>query len=459
MLFAGRSSNSPEAPRIQIRRGLDLPISGKPEQVVANAPPVSSVAICGRDFVGLRPKLWVDEGERVRLGDPLFSDRRDPQIRFTSPGCGVVSGIHYGPRRTLRSVIITLEGSDEATFPHYRHRDLSGLSQETVRESLLASGLWTVFRTRPFGRIPASSSSPRSIFVNATDSNPLAADPEVVIAESRSEFAAGLRVVGRLTEGRVYLCRASTSGISDFEIERLQTVIFDGPHPSGLPGTHIHFLDPVSSRRTVWYLHYQDVIRLGKLFTSGRYPTQVIVALGGPSLRRPRLLRTRIGSDLVELVTGELPQGERARIISGSVLSGRVATNAERFLGCRHLQVSVIPDGEEATSTGTQSARRRFSVHAWSRFLGRRSYRMTTALQGAPSAMISTGSFERLMPLNILATPLLRALAVGDIDRAEALGCLELEEEDLALCTFVCPGKLEYGTLLRSMLNRLEREG
>ena len=449
---------------IKIRKGLDLPIAGRPEQVLYDGPALHSVALCGRDFGGIRPKMVVGEGDRVKLGEALFADRRNPDIRFVSPGSGSVEAIHYGPRRVLQSVVIRLEGDDEITFRAYPKQDLVTLSRRAVKENLLASGLWVALRTRPYGRIPTADTEPRAIFVATVDTNPLAADAGIILDECKAEFLDGLKVISRLTEGPVYLCQGPD--MADMEtwelgIPRLQVVRFEGPHPSGLVGTHIHFLEPVSARKTVWHLDYQDVIAIGRLFRTGRLSVERVIALGGPCVKRPRLLRTRLGANTEDLVTGELVKAEN-RIISGSVLSGRTAAGPESYLGRYHLQVSVITEApSERSRSWLPFGRRAFSVYG-SRvfsFFWRREHSMTTALFGQPAAMVSIGSFERFMPLDILPTPLLRALVVGDTEQAEALGCLELEEEDLALCTFLCPSKLNYGPLLRSVLNRIEKEG
>jgi len=298
--------------QIKIRKGLDLPMAGRPEQVPYDGPALQSVALCGRDFGGIRPKMVVREGDRVKLGETLFADRRNPDIRFISPGSGIVEAIHYGPRRVFQSIVIRLEGlegDDEITFRAYPKQDLLSLSRRAVKENLLASGLWAALRTRPYGRIPITDTEPRAIFVAAVDTNPLAADAGIIVDEYKADFLDGLRVISRLTEGTVYLCQgADMADMATWElgIPRLKVVRFEGPHPAGLVGTHIHFLDPVSARKTVWHLNYQDVIAIGRLFRTGRLSVERIIALGGPCVKRPRLLRTRLGANTEDLVTGEL---------------------------------------------------------------------------------------------------------------------------------------------------------
>lgn len=444
--------------RIKIKKGLDIPINGRPEPLITNSKDVSTVAVLGPDTVGLRPRIDVSEGEQVKLGSTLFIDKRNPTVRFTSPGAGEVISINRGARRALQSIVIRLDGDGEETFASFSPEQLSNLPAESARENLLDSGLWTAIRTRPFSRIPSPETVPEAIFVTAIDTNPLAAEPSVIIAENADAFAHGLQVVGRLTEGQVCLCTSPDSGIPCPDTAQFRRVEFAGPHPAGLVGTHIHFVEPVSSRKTVWHLGYQDVIAIGLLFTSGRLPVERIVSLGGPRVARPRLLRTRLGASTDDLIRNELLPS-KVRVISGSVLGGHRATGPLAWLGRYHNQICVLEEGSEREFLGwikpgadKFSATRAYVSH----LLGRDDYELSTSQNGSPRAMVSIGSFERVMPLDILPTPLLKALLVRDTDKARDLGCLELDEEDLALCSFVCNGKYEYGPHLRMSLNEIE---
>ena len=441
--------------------GLDIPIEGAPEQEIAEGADVASVALLGRDHTGISPVLQVREGDRVRLGQALFANRRHPSILYASPGSGIVTEINRGARRALLSVVVRLEGDGEETFRSWPRRDLTALRRDQVTETLLACGLWTALRARPYGKVPKPGTAPRSIFVTAVDSNPLAADPQVIIGEYREAFGDGLTVISCLTDGPVFLCKAPLVELPRGASAKVSTAEFAGPHPSGLVGTHIHYLDPVGPNRTVWHLNYQDVIAIGKLFTTGRLWTERIISLAGPVVKRPRLVRTRPGADLAALTRGEHEDVD-SRIISGSVLSGHAAKGVENYLGRFHNQVSIIaepdPDTREGWLGGDRDAFSLYGLHR-SGERPKRKFPLTTALHGRPAAMVPFGAFERVMPPDILATQLLRALLVGDTDTAQALGCLELDEEDLALCTFLCPSKLNYGPLLREALDRIEKEG
>ena len=444
---------------IKIKRGLDLPMTGTPTQRIEAAKPVHSVAVIGFDYNGMKPTMQVQEGDRVKRGDVLFSDKKTEGVLYTAPGAGVVKAINRGDRRVFQSVVIELEGDEQVTFASYDAAKLASLATQQVRENLPQSGLWTALRTRPYSKVPAIDATPRSIFVTAMDTNPLAADPAVIIAEYADDFSRGLTVLSRLA--KVFLCKAEGVTLPGENLDKVQTEVFSGPHPAGLPGTHIHYLDPVDATRTVWQIGYQDVIAIGKLFTTGQLWVERVVSLAGPVVKQPRLVRTRLGANLADLVQGELEEGSN-RVISGSVLGGRTARGSCDFLGRYHNQVScLVEDRERQMLHYLRPGVNKFSVLNIfiSKLFANKKFAMTTSTNGSERAMIPVGSYEKVMPLDILPTQLLRALLVGDTDVAQKLGCLELDEEDLALCTFACPGKYEYGPILRDNLTRIEQEG
>ncbi|MCE9994089.1 Na(+)-translocating NADH-quinone reductase subunit A [Enterobacter asburiae] len=445
----------------RIKKGLDLPIAGVPEQHVSPGPDVRHVAILGDDYVGMRPAMLVQEGERVIKGQALFEDKKNPGVMFTAPASGTVAAINRGERRVLQSVVICIEGDEQRAFSRFDADDFATLGRDVVQAQLLESGLWTAFRTRPFSKSPVPGSVPAAIFVTAIDTNPLSADPEPIILAQRKAFDAGLTLLTRLTEGKVHVCQASGGKLGGHPQGQVTFNEFAGPHPAGLPGTHIHFLEPVSLAKQVWHLNYQDVIAIGKLFMTGELCAERVIALGGPQAARPRLVSTLMGADINELLTGETKEGEN-RLISGSVLSGRHATGAQAFLGRFHLQVSMLQEGRDKELFGwVLPGADKFSVTRTTlgHFLRHKLFNFSTSTHGGERAMVPIGNYERVMPLDILATPLLRDLLAGDSDSAQALGCLELDEEDLALCTYVCPGKYEYGPVLREVLTRIEQEG
>lgn len=446
---------------IKITKGLDLPIAGLPDQQCIDDVTVTRVAIKGDDYVGLRPSMAVKEGDKVSKGQLLFEDKKIPGVRFTSPVSGTIHAIHRGERRVLQAVVIEVEGDEAISFTAYGADELAFLSREVVTKQLIDAGLWTAMRTRPFSKTPQPGAEPTAIFVTAMDSNPLAADPQPIIFAQHEAFNAGLTVLTRLTAGKVHVCQGRGGKLGGHPHGQVTFNQFTGPHPAGLVGTHIHFLEPVSLNKQVWHLNYQDVIAFGKLFLDGVLWTERVISLAGPQVKQPRLLRTCIGASLDELLTDELLEGEN-RILSGSVLNGTQAIGPQAFLGRFHLQVSVLEEGREKELFGWLApGREKFSITRTTlgHFLKNKLFHFSTDTNGGERAMVPIGNYERVMPLDILPTILLRDLLAGDTDSAQALGCLELDEEDLALCTYVCPGKYEYGPVLRQVLTQIEQEG
>lgn len=448
---------------ITIKKGLDLPISGEPRPIIEPGNRPSQVALLGEEYVGLKPTMLVEVGDKVKKGQPLFEDKKTKGVLFTAPASGEIVAINRGERRVLQSVVIRCNGLDADEQIRFDiHTDLQALSAEVVQAQLVNSGLWTALRTRPFSRVPALDSKPAGIFVTAMDTNPLAADPRLIIAEQRDAFKAGLAVLSHLTEGKVYLCQDKGEALVGNDLPKVEVRRFAGVHPAGLAGTHIHFTLPVSIERQVWHIGYQDVIAYGKLFQTGELYTARVVALGGPSVLNPRLLRTQLGAELSALVADEIKPGNN-RVVSGSVLSGHTAQGVHDFLGRFHNQVSVLAeDAQHQVLPWVRGGSDKFSITraVTSRLFGlTKSFEFTTHQGGSQRAMMAFGQLDRVMPLDILPTLLVRDLVVRDTDEAQALGALELDEEDLALCTFVCPGKYDFGKELRACLDVIEREG
>jgi Na+-transporting NADH:ubiquinone oxidoreductase subunit A len=453
---------------IKLKRGMEIPISGEPQQVIEEAPDARSVALVGFDYVGLKPTMAVQAGDRVKLGQLLFSDKKNPNVQFTAPAAGTVSAVNRGARRVLQSVVIDVDGDEAEGYGQHSAEQARQLNAEQVRETLLASGQWTALRTRPYSKVAspnaepsASPKEPAAIFITAMDTHPLAADPALIIAEQVEAFELGQDLLAKLTTGSVYLCSAVGVELGTGTAQSIRTEQFSGPHPAGLAGTHIHHLEPVGASKTVWSIGYQDVIAIGRLFLDGRLYTSRVISLAGPQVLQPRLLRTRLGADLQQLCAGQLQEGEN-RIISGSVLGGRRVQAGTAYLGRYHSQVSVLLEGRKRALLGWLSPgldkHSSLGIYLSSLLPGRR-LAMTTTTNGSERAMVPMGTYENVVPLDVLPTQLLRALIVGDTETAQALGCLELDEEDLALCSYVCPGKYEYGSILRDNLTLIEKEG
>lgn len=444
----------------KLKKGLDIPLRGHPDARIDVAGPISSVAVLGQDYIGLKPTMLVQEGDRVKIGTPLFEDKKNPGVVVTSPGAGEVRAINRGAKRALISVEVALEGDEEEEFKSTSESELNSLALNDVRERLQMSGQWVAFRTRPYGKVPSVDATPNSIFVNVMDTNPLAIDPSVIVRESANDYINGISVLGRFGVP-VYVCQKKGVELPSLASTEAKSVEFSGPHPAGNSSTHVHFVDPVSPRKSVWTIGYQDVIAIGKLFTQGKLSVDRYIAVGGPLVNSPRVFKTRLGAKASELVEGRL-NGQRGRVISGSVLHGHTARGHRDFLGRYADQVSVIEEDDSREFMGwIAPGTKKFSalnVFVSSIFKPK-VYNITTSQNGSPRAIVPIGVFEKVMPLDILPTPLVRALLVKDTDDAQRKGCLELVEEDMALLSFVDPGKHDFGPVLRSTLTQIEREG
>ncbi len=448
--------------KFHLSKGLDIPLKGVPRQVIRPGPDISQVALIGDDYIGLKPTMLVKEGDQVKLGQQLFTDKKNQGVVFTAPGCGTVKEIKRGQKRKFETLVIALDGDDGVTFQGLNGRISSDVPAEEIRRTLRESGLWCGFRTRPYGKIPAVDASPSSLFVTAIDTAPLAADPAIIIDEHKDAFCLGLEFLNQFLPVPVNLCLADGYDVSGLPGQGINIFFFSGPHPAGLPSTHIHFIDPVHAGKQVWHICCQDVIGIGHLFRTGRLSTERIVALGGPGVKEPTLLRTRAGASIKELCTDQLDSAEVYRVLSGSVLDGRHGAGVYGFLGRYHRQVSVIQEKNGRAFLGwMMPGRDRFSSTGLflSSLLSKKTFSMKTAAWGGKRAIFPLGTYEKVMPLDIVATVLLKSLAVRDTEKSSALGCLELIEEDLALCSFVCPGKNDYGPMLRDILTTIEMEG
>lgn len=454
-----------------IRAGLDIPILGMPGTEIVDKP-TRSVAVVAVDYVGMRPRMLTQPGDVVKRGQPLFEDKKSPGTLFTAPGAGAVVAVNRGARRALQSVVIdlnereisgALQDDDYHPLPSFSGKAPSALDRDEARTLLTESGLWTALRTRPFSKTPFLNSTPHSIFVNACDTNPLAPPMDIIFDNRQADLDAGIELISKLTDGTVYFCKMRDSLLApDAAKGQLSVETFSGPHPSGTVGLHIHRLDPVGPHKTVWHIGLQDLLTVGALALTGRLDERRIVALCGPQVKKPRLLRTRLGASLAALTADELLEGEN-RFISGSVLNGRIATqDVLSYLGRFHNQVSVLREGREREFMGWLApGSDKFSLSRLflSRLNPMKKFAMHTGTNGSPRAIVPIGLYEQVMPLDILPTFLLRALASEDMEQAEKLGCLELDEEDLALCSFVDPGKTDFGAFLRRNLELIEKEG
>ncbi|MGR3662174.1 MAG: hypothetical protein ACU0CA_13455 [Paracoccaceae bacterium] len=402
--------------------------SGLPQQVIRQGSDITAAALLGVDFPGVHPAFEVKGGDRVQVGDVLFHDRNRSEIAFVSPLSGRISAIELGARRTVSALKIQSDAIAEGA-------DSIVPSKDDARAVLLARGLWPAFRTRPFGRIPHPESQPAAIFVAALQSNPLAPDPREVIEASTAAFQCGVEILTRLTGGKVFVCQNKGADLAQTPNSQVQNSKFANRHGSGLIGACIHSLFPAGPAREIWTIDCQDVIAIGHLFDTGAYLAERVIALSGPRLKKPRLVKIVLGARIADLVNdADYMQDTPVRILSGPPQSGREAA----YIGRYHQQVTVI-DGPRHRHSVPHSPRFKRKVFG----------------QG-PRPIIAVGALNAALPYDIPVVPLMHALSIGDVEAAERLGCLELIEEDVAPLSALCSSGADYGALLRLILDELE---
>ena len=412
---------------INIRRGLDLHWDGAPRQTIVAGPPVTAVAVLGADYPGQRFDVQVEPGEAVAAGQSLLRDRKHPERVVVAPVAGRVAAVTRGARRSIDTVEVTVAGDAVVPFALPDRLD-----RDSLCTLLLASGLWAALRARPFDRPADLSMAPEALFVTAIDTRPHAPDPSVIIGAHAGWFGRGLAALTLLTDGETYLCHAAGAEIAGGD--GVTSVAFAGRHPAGLASTHIHHLHPLNrASRIVWQIGYQDVIALGHLLETGHIWSERIVALSGPVVSSPELVRTFPGVSLSQLLAVRR-SSQAARIISGSPLDGRV----QAFLSRGHQQVFV--DRHQLKQAPRHGVR----------------HLLRELREAGIPALIPNAAHERAAPIGVLAVPFLRALSVGDLDMAQRLGALELVEEDMALLTLVNGEKADFGAMLRTVLDELE---
>lgn len=433
---------------ISIKKGLDLPITGKPLAELSDTPTVRKVAILGNDFIGMKPTLLAREGDKVKVGQKIIEDKKNPGIFFTSPCGGVITDINRGEKRKFLSLEIEIDQNEE--FIEFD-------TNQNPKDLLINSGLFNSFRTRPFNRTPRSNDVPDCIFINACDTNPLSTDPHHIISLNKDEFDAGVNFISSLFNSPTHLTYQDNN--IDYTYDNVESHMFSGPHPAGLVSTHISAIYPVDIQRSVWTIGYQEVISIGYLLKNKTLRTHKNIAIAGESVFKPSLLSSRIGANLDELTAGKID--DDSRIISGSVLFGHDAKDAMSYLGFYDNQVSVISNMPNDIFMNWlmpgKTLHSKLNVFI-SSFIKPKKFTFNTSINGGNRAIVPVGSYEEIIPLDILVTQLLKALVVSDIEVATDLGMLELTAEDLALATYVCPSKYDYCSILMDNLNKVYEE-
>ena len=436
---------------IKTKKGLDLPISGSPSTDIDSSTAINSIAMLGADYVGLKPTMMVDEGDSVQSGQKLFENKKNPGTFVTAPSSGIVKSINRGEKRRFLSLIIETDDSiDPLSF------DLNNYSNSI--EFLVDSGALAYFRTRPYNRMPEPSELPSAIFINACDTNPLAVDPHELIQHDQDLFNKGLGFIKSIHSDIKTFCSYQSNSF-DQSVSGVSYNHFEGPHPAGLVGTHIHFLYPVGQNRTVWTISWQEVISLGYLLTNKKLRADKYISIGGPNTHEPKILRVKYGSNLSETSAGKIL--DNSRVISGSVLHGHTGEYVMDYLSAFDNQISVLPDesNDILFNWAMPGSKLHSKLPAFiSSWIKPKIFNFNVSMNGGNRAIVPVSSYQEIMPLNILTTQLLKSLVTLDIELGEKLGVLELAPEDLALASYVCPSKYDYQSILDSNLDKMYEE-
>ena len=443
---------------IKIRKGLDIKLLGETDKKV-NEVSSDNFALKPPDFIGVFPKLFVKEGDEVKAGTPVFFDKYRDNIIFTSPVSGTITEVHRGAKRKMLEVRIKSDG--QSKYEDFGTADPKGLNKEQVSEKLLKSGIWPFIRQRPYSTIADPNDDPKSIFISAFNSAPLAPDLDFIIENEAKSFQAGIDALGKLTSGKIHLnIREGVTKSKVFlDAKGVQLNRFSGPHPVGNVGVQIHHLDPVNKGDIVWYLNPQAVVTIGKLFNEGKYDASRIIALSGSEVSNPQYYKIITGASVLPIINGNT-KSSNVRYISGNVLTGS-KINKDGYISFYDSQVTIIPEGNYHEFLGW--AMPRFDKFSFSRsffswLTPGKKYRLDTNINGGHRAFVLTGEYEKVFPMDIYPMQLLKAIMAKDIDLMENLGIYEVDEEDFALCEFIDTSKTEMQTIVREGLDFIRKE-
>ena len=439
---------------IKLRKGLDIKLVGAAELRLEETPMAKSYAVSPLDYENVTPKLLVKVGDKVEAGSPLFFDKNNPRVLFTSPVSGTVSAINRGEKRKLLNVAV--EPDQTQVYKELKVVDAKASRSEIV-EMLLESGLWTRIVERPYGVIANPDSTPKAIFVSAFDSAPLAPDYNFVLKSEKAALEAGLAVLARLTDGKVHLsARKGDEGYMS-EVKGVEYHTFSGKHPVGNVGVQIHHIDRIAKGDIVWTVNVQDVVLIGRLVMGGKLDMSKVIAVAGSEAHKPCYKRIIAGA-AVESIVGQV--AENVRIVSGDVLTG-VTTAKDGYISANANMLSLIPEGNVYELLGWAMPRfHRFSVSRayFSWLCPKKEYKLDTNLNGGERPFVVTGLYENYLPMDVYVAYLLKACLVKDLDKMENLGIYEVLPEDLALCEFVDPSKIEMQQILRDGINLMIKE-
>ena len=437
---------------IKLKKGYDLKLKGGIiNDAIKEAPTPAHCAIVPDDFSGIIPRMEKKEGEQVKAGEALYHDKTEERIKVTSPVSGTVKAIVRGERRKIEQIVVECDGND----------DHKKLDPSSPIDALLDSGLWAMLRQRPYDIVPSPDVTPRDIFVTCFDSAPLAPNLKLVLGDYISYLEQGVEVLSKLTTGSVYLgCRAG----EELEAKGAETVAFKGPHPAGNAGIQAGNIKPVNKGEVIWTTDVVTVARIGKLFATGTVDFNTVVAITGEQVAEPRYIATVMGAPMGMLLEGLLSDnGKPNRIISGNVLTGQ-QVQLDGYLRAPYRHITVIPEFQKQDEfMGWASlSPKKFSVYrnfpGWLLGMNRKPMNVDARINGGERAIVMSGEYDRMLPMDIYAEFLIKAIIAFDIDKMEQLGIYEVAPEDFALCEFADTSKLELQRIVREGLDKLRKE-
>ena len=444
---------------IKLSKGLDIKIDGKAVEKTVKIQPSGVIEIKPDHFHGITPKVTVKEGEAIKAGTPLFYNKNYESMKFVSPVSGSIREIKRGERRKVMSILIDVNSQLE--FLKFGVKKTSSLTADEIKSTLLNSGLWVYIKQRPYDTIANPDRTPKAIFISGFDSAPLAPDYEYVMKDKMNDFQAGLDVLSKLTTGKIHIGLKSANSIFA-TAKGVETTIFTGVHPAGNAGVQINKVNPINKGEVVWTINPQDVVIMGRLFSKGVVDMTKTIALTGPEVENPQYFETIAGNSITDIVKGNLKKTSYPlRYVSGNLLTG-IQISENGFLTPYASQISVIDDGGETHELFGWAMPRlnKFSASNmfFTKLLPRKKFKYDARLLGGPRAIIMSGEWDKVFPMDILPEQLIKAMIAKNIDRMENLGAYEVAPEDFALCEFVDTSKLPLQAIVREALDFLKNE-
>ncbi len=446
----------------KLNKGFDIRIAGAAQLKIEDAKAPEKVALQPTDFKGTKVKLEVEVGSKVNIGSPLFHAKENEDLKFVSPVSGKVVEINRGDRRVLLEIVVENDNKYSAEpINVISENNVSSIKKDQIISGMLKSGLWPMIRQRPFSIIADPAAEPRDIFISGFDTSPLAADVNFILQGLEKELQHGINILAKLTSGKVYLSTGREEGVFS-SIAHVEKNSFTGSHPAGNVGVQIHHIKALKNHGVVWCVQPYDVAMIGKSFLEGKFANERVVAIAGQALNDRHYFKTFLGASLATIIKDENINYPEARFISGNVLSGR-KLQKRGYIGFYDSLVSVIPEGpKEKKLFGWYrlgAKQRSHSKTFLSSWLGKKEFDANTLLNGGERAFVISGDYEKVLPMDIYPVYLMKSILAEDIEEMESLGILELDEEDVALCSYICPSKYDFGSIVRKGLDLIEKEG